>query len=105
MKSKIPTIVMAAVSLAVLGGIVPAEQDRSTLTVPNGLGFAEFRGYETWQGVAVSAADNGIKAMLANPAMINAYREGVPGNGKPFPDGSMIAKIGWTQRKNPQSPY
>jgi hypothetical protein len=73
--------------------------------VPNGLGFAKFRGYEAWQDVAVSAADNGIKAIRANPAMINAYREGVPGIGQPFPDGSMIAKIEWTQRENPQSPY
>jgi hypothetical protein len=37
--------------------------------------------------------------------MINAYRDGVPGNAKAFPDGSMIAKIEWTQRKNPESPY
>jgi hypothetical protein len=105
MKSKIPAIAMAAVSLAVLGGIAPAAQDRFTLTVPNGLGFAEFRGYETWQDVAVSATDNGIKAILANPATINAYREGVPGNGKPFPGGSMIAKIERTRRENLQSPY
>jgi hypothetical protein len=31
--------------------------------------------------------------ILANPVMINAYRAGVPGNGKPFPDGSKMAKI------------
>ena len=27
--------------------------------------------------------------------MIDAYRSGVPGNGKPFPDGSKMAKIHW----------
>jgi len=25
--------------------------------------------------------------------MIEAYKAGIPGNGKPFPDGSRIAKI------------
>jgi hypothetical protein len=37
--------------------------------------------------------------------MINAYKEGIPGNGKPFPEGSMIAKIEWSKKKNPVSPY
>jgi hypothetical protein len=38
-------------------------------------------------------SDGGIKAILGNPVMINAYKEGIPGNGKPFPEGSMIVKI------------
>jgi len=36
--------------------------------------------------------------------MINASKA-VPGNGKPFPEGSIIAKIEWSQKKNPESPY
>lgn len=35
--------------------------------------------------------------------MIGA-RPGIPGNGKPFPEGSMIAKIEWLKKKNPESP-
>ncbi len=31
--------------------------------------------------------------------MIQAYLAGVPGNGKPFPDGSKMAKIHWNPRK------
>jgi hypothetical protein len=31
-------------------------------------------------------------------------REGVPGNGKPFPEGSKLVKIEWSQ-KNPGFPY
>ncbi len=31
--------------------------------------------------------------------MIDAYRAGVPGNGKPFPDGSRMAKIHWNPKK------
>src|SRR5262249_42192524 len=36
---------------------------------------------------------------------INAYREGVPANGKLFPDGSKITKIEWSFKKNDASPY
>src|SRR5262245_34612460 len=32
--------------------------------------------------------------------MIDAYLAGVPGNGKPFPDGSKMAKIHWKPAKN-----
>ncbi len=31
--------------------------------------------------------------------MIDAYRSGVPGNGKLFPDGSKITKIEWVLKK------
>jgi len=31
--------------------------------------------------------------------MIKAYVAGVPGNGKPFPDGAKMAKIHWTPKK------
>jgi hypothetical protein len=93
------------VLLAVLGSMALAAQDRFTLQVPNGLAFSEFRGYETWQDVAVSQTDNGLKVIAANDAMIDAYRQGIPGNGKPFPEGSKIVKIEWSSKKNPESPY
>jgi Cytochrome P460 len=98
-------ILIIVVLLAVLASMALAAQDRFTLKVPNGLAFSEFRGYETWQDVAVSQTENGLKVIAANDAMINAYREGVPGNGKPFPEGSKIVKIEWTSKKNPESPY
>jgi hypothetical protein len=37
--------------------------------------------------------------------MIKAYREGVPGNGKPFPDGSKIAKIEWEPKQLTDAPF
>ena len=37
--------------------------------------------------------------------MISAYREGIPGNGKPFPEGSKIVKFEWSKKNNPVSPY
>jgi hypothetical protein len=98
-------ILIIAVLLAVVGSMALAAQDRFTLKVPNGLAFSEFRGYETWQDVAVSQTENGLKVIAANSAMINAYRQGVPGNGKPFPEGSKTVKIEWTSKKNTESPY
>jgi hypothetical protein len=82
-----------------------AQPDRYTLKAPNGLAFAEFRGYDAWQTVAPSQTDDGIKSIVANTAMINAYKQGIPENGKPFPDGSIVAKIEWTKKKNAASPY
>jgi cytochrome P460 len=60
---------------------------------------------QTWQNVAVSQTEDRIKAVLGNPVMVNAYKEGIPGNGKPFPEGSMIVKIEWSKKKNAVSPY
>jgi len=101
----IPKVAVIAVSLGILGGVALAAQDRYTLKIPDGLAFADFKGYDTWQTVAVSATENSIKVILANPAMIAAYKNGVPGNGKQFPEGSKVAKIEWAKVKNPESPY
>ncbi len=100
MKSKnIPAIVIIVALLAVLGSMVLAGQDKYTVKVPNGLAFSEFRGYEDWHLVSISQDGPLFAAILANPVMIDAYRAGVPGNGKPFPDGSKMAKIHWDPKK------
>jgi hypothetical protein len=104
MKGKILPVIVALVLLPALAGTM-APQDRSTLKALNGIAFAEFKGYETWQDVAVGQVEDGIKVIVGNDVMINAYRQGIPHNGEPFPDRSMIAKIEWSQKKNPVSPY
>ena len=104
-RTSVPAIMIIAVSLAVLGGMALAAQDRFTLKVPNGPAFSDFRGYENWPNVAVSQTENGLKVIAANTAMTNAYRGGIPGNGKPFPDGSKIVKIEWSAKKSTESPY
>ena len=106
MKSKnTPAVAVIMVCLGVLISIALAAEDKYTLKAPNGVAFSEFRGYESWQNVAPSVTEDGIKAILANPVMINAYKEGIPGNGQPFPDGSMIVKIEWKKKPNTDSPY
>src|SRR5262249_57827841 len=99
------TIATITILLAVLGSLAISAQDKYTLQVPNGLAFADFRGYESWQVVAVSQTDDLLKVMVANPTMIDAYRAGVPGNGQPFPDGSKIAKIEWKPKKSTEAPF
>jgi hypothetical protein len=93
-----------AVVLAVLSGRAISAQDKYTLKVPDGLSFSEFRGYEDWPTVAVSQAGDLIEVIVANPVMIEAYRAGAPGNGKPFPDGSKMAKIHWKAKKSAEAP-
>jgi hypothetical protein len=91
-------VLVVGIGLSGLVGIgLKAQQDKYTVKVPDGLGFADFRGYEDWQPVAPSHTDaeHVMRLIVANPTMIKAYREGIPGNGKPFPEGSKIAKIEW----------
>jgi len=99
-------IVIIAVVLAGLGSrTTSAQQDKYAVQVPNGLKFSDFKGYENWQVVAVSQTDDLLKAMVANPTMMDAYRAGIPGNGKAFPDGSKIAKIEWKPKKSAEAPF
>jgi hypothetical protein len=106
LKSKnIRAIAISVVPLVVGGGLTLAAQDRYARRIPDGLAWSEFRGYETWQNVAVSQTETSLKVIAANDAMINAYRDGVPDNGKLFPDGSKITKIEWSFKKNAASPY
>jgi hypothetical protein len=106
-RTSVRVIVFIGVFLSVLVALAMAAQDRYTVKVPNGLSFSEFRGYEDWQVVAPSQTDaqNVMRVILANPVMMKAYREGVPVNGKPFPDGSKIAKIEWQPKKLTDAPF
>src|SRR5215470_2522128 len=97
---RISMAVIGTASLAVLGGIALAAQDKYSLKVPGGLAFSEFRGYEGWEVVATSQNDKLVAVILANPVMIEAYRAGIPGNGRPFPDGAKMAKIHWNPAKS-----
>jgi hypothetical protein len=75
-------------------------QDKYAVKVPGGLAFAEFRGYEGWQAISLSRNEQVVAMTLGNPDMINAYKAGFPGNGKPIPDGAKMAKIHWIPKSN-----
>jgi hypothetical protein len=98
------SMIIAAALAVVAGGSVMSAQDKYSLQVPNGLAFAEFKGYAGWQTVAVSHNGDLLAVILGNPAMIDAYKAGIPGNGKPFPDGAKMAKIHWNAVKADSEP-
>ena len=95
--TKVPywLILIVAVVIPVLAGRAISAQDKYTVQVPGGLAFAEFRGYEEWQVISLSHGEKLLAVILGNPAMIDAYKAGIPDNGKPFPDGAKMAKIHW----------
>jgi hypothetical protein len=94
------TIAATTVVLAVFGGVAISAQDKYAVKVPGGMAFSEFRGYEAWEAVSMSRNEEAVAVILANPVMIEAYRAGFPGNGKPVPDRAMMAKIHWKPKPN-----
>jgi len=92
--------VFVGVVFAVITDLALAVPDKYTVVVPGGLSFSEFRGYESWEAISMSRNERLVDVILGNPVMIDAYRAGFPGNGKPVPDGAKMAKIHWTPRQN-----
>ncbi len=90
---------LIAVLFAVLAASADSAKDKYALKVPGGVAFSEFKGYEGWQVVSISEDNGKFAAILANPTMIKAYQAGIPGNGKPFPNGSKMAKVHWTPKE------
>jgi Cytochrome P460 len=106
------TIAIAASLLAVLTATgfyaqtkPSPKQDKYTLKSPSGIAFSDFRGYEDWSVVSSARTDEVLKVIVANPIMIKAFKEGIPGNGKPFPEGSKIAKLQWKPKKSTEAPF
>jgi len=67
---------------------------------PNGIALIE--GYRDWQVIAPSyRSDKGhIRVVLGNPTAIRAFREGK----RPFPNGTIFAKVAWNVAKHPRFP-
>jgi hypothetical protein len=104
------TIVAAAVAvLAVLGAAAlfaqGQDKDKYLLKSPSGIAFSDFRGYEDWADVSSARTTEILKVIVANPTMIKAYKAGIPANGQPFPEGSKIVKLQWTQKKSTEAPF
>jgi hypothetical protein len=99
------TILATAVAmLAVLVDGAANAQDKYSLKSPSGIPFSDFKGYEDWAVVSTAKTDV-LKAIVANPAMIKAFKAGVPGGGQTFPEGSKIVKIQWKTKKSKVAPF
>src|ERR1044071_4894713 len=97
-RNSVVTVVIAG-WLFVLGLAVSA-QDKYAAKVPGGLAMSEFRGYEGWQAISISRNERVVAMIVGNPAMIAAYRAGIPANGQPVPDGAKMAKVHWIPKPN-----
>src|SRR5215475_11594528 len=94
-----------AILAVVAGGIaISAQQDKYTLKIPGGLSFAEFKGYEKWEVIAVSHNGDLLAAIMGNPVTIDAFKSGIPGNGRAFPDGAKMAKVHWKAKQAESQP-
>ena len=102
--SRIPMVAIVAVLLAGFASLAIAAQDKYSLKLGK-LSFGDFRGYENWENIAVSQTEKQMKVILANDVMMKAYRQGLPADGKLFPEGSKIVKIEWSFKRNTVSPY
>jgi hypothetical protein len=102
MRIPISLTMIVAVVLAILGASsnsAPDKQDKYTLKSPSGIGFSDFRGYEDWAEVSSARTDEVLKVIVANPAMIDAFKAGIPANG------SKIVKLQWKQKKSTEAPF
>jgi Cytochrome P460 len=93
-------VLFFGVFLSVLVALSLAAEDKYAVKVPGGLAFSEFRGYEAWPAISISRNEKAVAVILGNPVMIDAYRAGIPANGKPVPDGAKMAKVHWTPKQN-----
>lgn len=104
-RKNIAKVAAAAAVLAVAMAVTVYAQEKYGLTSPGGVAFADFKGYEDWTFVSSARTEDVLKVIVANPAMIAAYKAGVPGNGQPFPDGSKIVKLQWKPKKSTEAPF
>jgi hypothetical protein len=98
-------VAATALVLAAVGGVAISAQDKYTLKLPAGVAFSDFKGYEDWQLISTSKTDDRMKVILGNPTIIAAFKSGIPANGKPFPDGSKIAKVQWKPKKSTEATF
>jgi hypothetical protein len=67
---------------------------------PNGIALIE--GYRNWQAISPSyRPDKGhIRMILGNKTAVRAFHDGK----RPFPDGTIFAKVVWKEEKHPKFP-
>jgi hypothetical protein len=100
-------VILVAVALFAQAQDKGEDKDKGkySLKSPGGIAFSDFKGYEDWADVSSARTDEVLKVIVANPAMIKAFKAGIPGNGQSFPDGSMIVKLQWKHKKSTEAPF
>jgi hypothetical protein len=90
-------LVLLVVVILIAPTLAPAA---ATSIAPNGI--ALISGYRSWEVIAPSYREdkNHIRIILGNPLAIKAMKE----NLRPFPDGSIMAKVAWNTTRHPKFP-
>ena len=101
------TIVLTTAALAGICGLAAHAQnaEKYSLKSPGGIAFSDFKGYEDWAVISSARTDEVLKVIVGNPAMIKAYKAGIPGNGQPFPEGAKSVKLQWKPKKSTEAPF
>src|SRR3970282_1018368 len=80
------------VGAALLGGFACGASAADVAPAPNGITIPS--GYKDWPVIAPShrTDNNTIRVILGNPIAVKAARAGKT---NPWPDGAILAKVGW----------
>ena len=98
-------LVIAATALGMFGAAGAFAQDKYALRAPSGIAFSDFKGYEDWAVISSARTDEVLKVIVGNPVIVKAYKAGIPGNGRPFPEGSKLVKLQWKPKKSTEAPF
>jgi hypothetical protein len=106
---------LGAAALFAQGRDKDKDADKYSLKSPSGIAFSDFRGYEDWSVVSSARTDEVLKVIVGNPAIIKAYKAGIPGeaiaeefereDSQRFPDGSMLVKLQWKPKKSTEAQF
>jgi hypothetical protein len=94
MRRKTFLLIVVAIVVGVVAYKTPASGQTEAEAVPI-YGIKIPPGYRDWTLISIARIGspvNDMRAKLGNDIAINAYREG-----KPFPDGAIIARLAWNQ--------
>jgi hypothetical protein len=104
-RKRMPAVVIVMVSFAVLAALAAERSSRRTPAKPSTGSSAERARVLRVQRIR-SLADGRRESRRQDdggdprqPVMIKAYQSGIPGNGKPFPDGSKMANVRWVTKR------
>ena len=98
-------MVIAGTALGMFGAAAAIAQDKYELRTPSGIAFSDFKGYEDWAVISSARTDEVLKVIVGNPVIVKAYKAGIPGNGRPFPEGSKLVKLQWKPKKSTEAPF
>lgn len=99
----IPAVVWVALIVGPVLFAFAADGGKYSLVAPNGLRFDAVKGYEGWELVSshYRTDKDEIRFIFGNKKIVDAYKAGAGKDGKAFPDGAILVKVGYSTRKNP----